>query len=481
MEPAGSAAVVLLCAEDDDLELVRWVHAARQQGLAPEVVTGIERDDGPLLEALQLTTDALFVVLRSDNLGADRMRAIKACFALHHGPAQKLVALRLDGTAEAAVERIAKQIVGGVRSRSESSLLLAIEGVAPALERVIAVPASPASSRSSTPSHGIDLDAVPGLRKPGADGTHPAIAASRAARAAQDRRAQQSRVAPDRSVAVGVTADPTDAGRSTPSVAAPHRPISTRPTPGVVAPSRALPSPPAASAAAPQLVTPSIPLPQVVAPVPMVVVTAPAEIHDDAPAAPSLDHALAWAGRAHERARTGRYAIDDETQPMPLVDVTSPPVARAGSRGALTLVLAVLAVVATLGVTYFLLDATAPGTDEVAPATVIDTSVGRSGRVSIPVASEPSRALAVDEAAAPGPREPSDVVAPPSPVQRVRARPRAHDDLPAPPATIAAQPIAGAAQPLPVLEAPAPSGAPIDDALPSEPAPLEADLAVAAQ
>src|SRR6187455_2703601 len=131
MESVGSTAVVLLCAEEDDLELVRWVHAARAQGLSPEVVTGIEHDDAPLLESMRLTTEALFVVLRSDNLGADRMREIKSCFATHRLPAQKLVALRLDGTAEAAIERIAKQIVGGLRSRSESSLLLAIEDVAP--------------------------------------------------------------------------------------------------------------------------------------------------------------------------------------------------------------------------------------------------------------------------------------------------------------------------------------------------------------
>jgi hypothetical protein len=123
-----STGVVLLCAEDDDLELVRWVHAARNQGLQPEVVTGVERDDAPLLEAIEQTEDALFVVLRSENLGADRMRAIKATFARHHRPTQRLVALRLDGTAEAAIERIAAEIHGGLRARSEASLLLAIEG-----------------------------------------------------------------------------------------------------------------------------------------------------------------------------------------------------------------------------------------------------------------------------------------------------------------------------------------------------------------
>jgi len=125
------------------------------------VVTGIERDDAPLLEALAATTEALFVVLRSANLPGDRMREIKAAFAKHRRPAQRLVALRLDATAEVAVERIATQIQGGLRSRSETSLTLAIEEVTP--------------------------------RLPQPSGPHPVIAASRAARAASAVHAPGSR------------------------------------------------------------------------------------------------------------------------------------------------------------------------------------------------------------------------------------------------------------------------------------------------
>ncbi len=126
----ASTGVVLLCAEDDDLELVRWVHAARMQGLAPEVVAGIERDDAPLLTALEQTEDALFVVLRSDNLGPERMREIKGNFARHRRVGQRLVALRLDGSPDAAIERIAVEINGGLRARSESSLTAALESFA---------------------------------------------------------------------------------------------------------------------------------------------------------------------------------------------------------------------------------------------------------------------------------------------------------------------------------------------------------------
>lgn len=126
----ASTGVVLLCAEDDDLELVRWVHSARAQGLAPEVVAGIEHDDAPLVNALAQTEDALFVVLRSDNLGPERMRAIKGTFARHHRPGQRLVALRLDGSPAAAIERIAVEIRGGLRARSEASLTVALDGLA---------------------------------------------------------------------------------------------------------------------------------------------------------------------------------------------------------------------------------------------------------------------------------------------------------------------------------------------------------------
>lgn len=118
---------MLLCAEEDDLALVQWVHAARERGLAPEIVTGVESDDAPLLDALADVGCALFVVLRSEHLDAARMRALKTAFGRHRRPEQRLFALRLDTGAAAAIERIAGELAGGSRPRSEISMVISID------------------------------------------------------------------------------------------------------------------------------------------------------------------------------------------------------------------------------------------------------------------------------------------------------------------------------------------------------------------
>jgi hypothetical protein len=120
---------VLLCAEEDDLALVQWVHAARERGLAPEIVTGVEVDDTPLREALADPDSRLFVVLRSDSLDAVRMREIKAAFAKYRSPRQRLFAMRVDYSAEVAIDRIVAELDDKPRARSESSMVLAFEDV----------------------------------------------------------------------------------------------------------------------------------------------------------------------------------------------------------------------------------------------------------------------------------------------------------------------------------------------------------------
>lgn len=376
MGTVGSAAVVLLCAEEDDLELVRWVHAARGQGLAPEVVTGIEHDDRPMLEALRQTEEALFVVLRSDNLSADRMRELKAAFAQHHGAKQRLVALRLDATAEAAVERIAKQIAGGLGARSENSLTLALEDVV--LQRV----------RQGT-------------------GSHPAIVASRAAREDDAERTRAARAAEAEAVQAALV--------------------------------------------------------------------------DTAPdlAAPSVPAALAWANVTHERATTSRYAIDDETLPLRMVDTASASKPRAASRLPALIGGMVVALGAAVGIAWWLVDATAPGPtpEDVVPA-------ASSGRVSVPKAS-PDPAAPTDST--PSVVEPAAEVvevavedddeprAAPARRSRSRSHDRMREELPPPPVAIAAPPSESPAAPPPPASAPELPPVAEAAAIPSEPAPLEGE------
>jgi hypothetical protein len=111
--------VVLLCAEEDDLELVSWVHNARKHGITPEVVIGVERDDEPLIEALADVDARLFVVLRSENLDLKRIHELKSVFARHRRSGQELLALRLQPEeAEDAIIKIAARIGRDLRPRT---------------------------------------------------------------------------------------------------------------------------------------------------------------------------------------------------------------------------------------------------------------------------------------------------------------------------------------------------------------------------
>lgn len=147
---SASNAFVLLCAEEDDLALVEWVHAARQRGLAPEVVVGVEHDDAPLLDALADEEAGLFVVLRSDNLGPSRMRQIKTAFARHRRPTQRLFALRIDCGATMAIARIANELTSS-RPRSDLSMIISMEDMfdpAPDADRpLVEVPSVDAALR----------------------------------------------------------------------------------------------------------------------------------------------------------------------------------------------------------------------------------------------------------------------------------------------------------------------------------------------
>lgn len=200
---APSRVFVLLCAEEDDLALVQWVHAARERGLAPEIVTGVEHDDAPLLDALADVDCGLFVVLRSDHLDAVRMRGIKAAFGRHRRPEQRLFALRLDTGAPAAIERIAGELAGGSRPRSEVSMVISIDelfgdagdGADPRATATVSTSAVPSVDRALR--HGaraVEREVTAQFEV--GDETIPMLAAAIAAPVAAPRRAERSRRTP---------------------------------------------------------------------------------------------------------------------------------------------------------------------------------------------------------------------------------------------------------------------------------------------
>jgi hypothetical protein len=87
---------VLLCAEDDDLDLVALVHLGRLRGLDFEVRPGVEIDDAPLLGALDETPQALLVLVRSQHLPAARVQELDRTFRRARSDEQDLVAIRFE-------------------------------------------------------------------------------------------------------------------------------------------------------------------------------------------------------------------------------------------------------------------------------------------------------------------------------------------------------------------------------------------------
>jgi len=87
--------VVLLCAEEDDLELVELVHLGRLHGLELQVVCGVEDLDDPYIDAMEHTERVLFVMFLSDHLSQPRALELDALFERYRKPGQHMMALPL--------------------------------------------------------------------------------------------------------------------------------------------------------------------------------------------------------------------------------------------------------------------------------------------------------------------------------------------------------------------------------------------------
>ncbi len=87
---------MFLCAEDDDLALVGVVHLGRGAGLDIEVVTALEWDDGPFIDAIDACERGLFAIVRSKNLPADRALQLKSTFALARVEGLEIITLLLS-------------------------------------------------------------------------------------------------------------------------------------------------------------------------------------------------------------------------------------------------------------------------------------------------------------------------------------------------------------------------------------------------
>jgi hypothetical protein len=116
---------VLLCADDDVVALADPLRIARERGLELHVVVALQRDDGPLLEAMRRAGETLFVLVRSPTLDGPRAQRLQARFEDGCRPGQHMLTLRLPADPEHFVEEIEgkRARIGGSASRRVRSTL----------------------------------------------------------------------------------------------------------------------------------------------------------------------------------------------------------------------------------------------------------------------------------------------------------------------------------------------------------------------
>lgn len=89
--------LVLCCAEENEVALVRAVDELHQEGWSPEVVSGVEVDAGVLSGVLDRTKGlALFVLCQSDELDANATRKLSGLFSARRGPDHRLLVVTLN-------------------------------------------------------------------------------------------------------------------------------------------------------------------------------------------------------------------------------------------------------------------------------------------------------------------------------------------------------------------------------------------------
>lgn len=96
--------LLLCCAEDNEVGLVKVVDALHREGMAPEVVPGVELDPAVLGEAVDRTDGpALFVLCQTDELEKAAIRRLTGLFSARRGPGQQLVTVSLNAAHPLAV------------------------------------------------------------------------------------------------------------------------------------------------------------------------------------------------------------------------------------------------------------------------------------------------------------------------------------------------------------------------------------------
>lgn len=92
MKGRGEIPIIICCAEEDEPALAKVVDELRREGLAPELVPGVEVDGELLVHAVDSASpEALFVLCTSSSLDKNVARRLTGLFSARSGPRQRIV------------------------------------------------------------------------------------------------------------------------------------------------------------------------------------------------------------------------------------------------------------------------------------------------------------------------------------------------------------------------------------------------------
>ena len=92
MKAPGEVPIIICCAEDDEPVLAKVLDELRREGLAPELVPGVELDSSLLTAAVDVAaSDALFVLCTSAALDKGAVRRLIGLFSARSGPGQHII------------------------------------------------------------------------------------------------------------------------------------------------------------------------------------------------------------------------------------------------------------------------------------------------------------------------------------------------------------------------------------------------------
>lgn len=96
--------IVLCCAEDDEPQLAQVVDQLHREGMAPELVTGVEVDVSTFSASVdEARGPALFVVCQSGTLDRATARRLTGLFSARRGAGQRIVTVTFQGSRPLAI------------------------------------------------------------------------------------------------------------------------------------------------------------------------------------------------------------------------------------------------------------------------------------------------------------------------------------------------------------------------------------------